>query len=106
MAKKEFKAMEGTEFIYVFEDGDTMPAYIKKVDMEEGKATCWSFSLTTEKGHTFKPLNSDEEAEGACCLLVCKDLTDVNRYLTEIAETGRYVKTITHAFGGFSGCVF
>lgn len=35
MTREEAKAMEGTEFIYEFADGDTMSAYVKKVDVKQ-----------------------------------------------------------------------
>lgn len=103
MTKKEAKAMEGTEFIYEFEDGDTMSAYVKKVDVKTGQMSCWSFSLTTDQGYEFEPQNKDEEAEGACCVLVGRDWDETKRELTEVA-TGRLASV--GGAGLFNGCVF
>jgi hypothetical protein len=105
MTPEELKAMEGTEFTYVFASGKTMHAYVKKVDIEKGKASLWSFSLTTDDGtHTFKPLNREEEKENACC--VCAPLTmgHILKCLTSIKETGFYISGELDPLGRFKGC--
>jgi len=55
MTPEEIMSFQGHEFIYVFEDGDTMPAYIKKIDLDKNMLTFWSFSLVTDNGFEFTP---------------------------------------------------
>ncbi len=104
MTKEEAKKMEGTEFTYVFESGDSMSSYVKKVDEETGQMSCWSFSLITEGGKVFEPYNKDEEKEGACCVLVARNWTDTLRRLEKI-KTGRY-EMEQESPGFFHGCIF
>lgn len=107
MTPEEMKAMEGTEFTYVFHDGDTMKAYVKKVDLESGKMSCWSFSLTTDQGYTFDPMGEDEEKEGACCVSSSSNIEEMEEKLTEIKDTGRLCTTLPDGIPGiFSGCPF
>jgi len=106
MTHQEALAMQGTEFIYIFEDGDTMPAYVKKVDLEKMLISCWSFSLTTDQGYVFWPKDRNEEIEGACCLCAPKTWERINDLLTQIKETGRADTSILSTYGNitFSGC--
>lgn len=100
--------MQGTDFIYTFKSGDTMLAYIKKFDPKVG-LSCWSYSLTTDKGLVFDPLNKDEESEGACCVIIYNfeeegdTLERAMAVLDEITLTGSYTE---HNIGDgtFSGC--
>jgi len=39
MTPEEAKQMQGVEFTYVFPSGDSMPAYVKWVDVESGRMT-------------------------------------------------------------------
>jgi len=99
--------MQGTEFIYEFLNGDTMPAYIKKFDPKVG-LSCWSFGFVTKQGHKFEPISAEEKAEGAVCLIGvnCKgDDLALNRalkYLSEIQRYGSYIKE-RHTYN-FQGC--
>jgi hypothetical protein len=106
MNLQEMKAMEGVEFIYVFQDKDSIPVYIKKFDTETGKLSCWSFSLTTDNGYTFEPLNEDEEREQACCICVGINKKESEKWLKEIKETGRLIHAQSDLPGTFPGCPF
>jgi hypothetical protein len=103
MNLEEMKAMEGVEFTYVFEDGSSMPAYVKRFDIKTGKLSCWSFSLTTDSGYTFEPLNEDEEREQACCVCTGINKKESEKCLKEIKETG---KITNDKISFFSGCTF
>ena len=107
MTPEEMKAMEGTEHTYIFEDGDTIPAYVKRFDIETGELSCWSFSLITDRGVKIRPLNKDEYKEGACCLQIRKNHDASSLLLEEIRDTGKslYKKT-ENANSGFPGCIF
>jgi len=105
MTTEEIMSFQGHEFTYVFEDDDTMPAYIKKIDLAEELLTYWSFSLVTDTGHKFTPLNDEEETEGACCLGKEDTLAGIIKILTEIKNTGKYLPQQTSP-GFFAGCPF
>jgi len=104
MTAKEIMSFQGHEFTYVFEDDDTMTAYIKKIDLEEELLTFWSFSLVTDNGCEFYPLGDEEETEGACCLGYEDNLAGIIKILTEIKTTGKYLPIQTS--GSFVGCPF
>lgn len=107
MTKEEAKKMEGTEFTYVFKDGDTMPAYVKKVDLESGKMSCWSFSLVTDGGFVFTPSNADEAREGAACVTIGLNWEETLERLTAIRDIGRWVDNeIEDPSAFFPGCMF
>lgn len=111
MTDKEILSMQGTEFIYEFNDGDTIPAYIKKIDIKNYKISCWSFTLTTDQGYKIPFSNSEEEKEDACCLLY-------GDYREEIIEYIKWIKTgkinpgkintgnFSAHIGIFNGCPF
>lgn len=105
---EEAEKMQGTEFTYIFETGDTMPAYVKKFDKASGKLSCWSFSLVTDQGFVFKPINEDEKREGACCVVTGDNLKMSLKKLTTIRDTGTYTFTPIRKgrVGNFNGCVF
>jgi len=105
MTAEEIMSFQGHEFTYVFEDEDTMTAYIKKIDLEEELLTYWSFSLVTDNRHKFTPLNEEEKTEGACCLGKEESLVDIIKILTEIKTTGKYFPEQTGP-GSFAGCPF
>lgn len=105
ITKKQALAMQGTEFIYTFQSGRTMKAYIKKFDLETGRMSCWSFSLTTDCGtKTFRPLNLEEKKEGACCVIATRNWKSTQGYLKQIV-TGVFVPD-ERSEGGFKGCIF
>lgn len=62
---EEAKKMEGTEFIYQFEDGDTIRAFVKKFDAEKG-LTCMSLETKTERGY-IPPFGQEED--GTFCVI-------------------------------------
>ena len=104
LTKKEILSFQGHEFTYVFENGDTMPAYIKKIDLKSNLCSYWSFSLTTNNGHTFKPLDDDEEKENACCLGKANLRGEIEKIINEIKKTGKVV--CKYKSGHFTGCPF
>jgi len=104
MTIEEIISFQGHEFTYVFEDEDTMSAYIKKIDLDKKIMTYWSFSLVTDNGYEFYPLNDEEETEGACCLGYEDNLAGIIKILTEIKTTGKYLPIQTN--GSFEGCPF
>ena len=105
MTTEEIMSFQGHEFIYFFEDGDTMPAYIKKIDLDKKIMTCWSFSLVTDNGTSFLPSNEDEENEEACCLCFENDLDKIIEIITEIKNTRKHTYRETGT-GIFYGCPF
>jgi hypothetical protein len=105
MTPKEIMSFQGHEFTYVFEDGDTMPAYIKKIDLDKNFMSCWSFSLVTDNGIEFSPLDDEEKAEGACCLFWENNLPGIIELLMGIKTTGKHLYQKT-GIGSFEGCPF
>lgn len=105
MTEQEILSFQGHEFTLVLHDGDTMPAYIKKIDLEKNLMSCWSFSFTTDKGHKFEPLNKEEETEGACCLVKARSLNQIIDFIAEIKTTGRITDT-EDTLTSFTGCPF
>lgn len=107
MTKKEIMSFQGQNFIYDFNDGtgDTMKAYIKKIDLDKNLMSCWSFSLTTDKGYKFNPMDEDEEREEACCIASRDNLEEIIELIIEIKTTGKLVNTENYE-GYFSGCPF
>lgn len=103
MTDQEMFAMQGVEFIYMFEDGDWMPAYVKKVDIKRMVLTCWSFSFITNCGHIFEPIDDEEEKEGASCLFHQTDKEKVIKMLKQISEDG-IVCAPQDLMGTFNGC--
>jgi hypothetical protein len=105
MNLEEMKAMEGVGFTYVFEDGSSMPAYVKRFDIKTGKLSCWSFSLITDSGYTFEPLNEDEEREQACCVCIGRSKKESEKCLKEIKNTGVLLSE-SNVISYFPGCQF
>lgn len=105
MTYKEIMAFQGHEFTYVFDSDDTMSAYIKKIDLKKKIMSCWSFSLVTDEGEEFEPLNKEEETEGACCLFYADSLAEIIELLTEIKNTGKHLYRQL-GVGDFTGCPF
>jgi len=107
MTIEEAVAMQGTEFIYQFSDGDTIQAYVKKFDPEKGMS-CWSFGLETENGFKFKPRTTDEAAEVAICVIGFdfRDSRDsIEEALTWLTEIHHSNRLVTNSAGGtFAGC--
>ena len=107
---EEAKKMEGTEFIYEFPCGDTIPAYVKKFDPKIG-LTCLSLTSETEEG--YQPNSSDPalEEDGTFCLIGVNLRNGYHKLqacfnrLKEIKETGRYVCK-NFSSGGITTCAF
>ena len=64
MKIEEAKAMQGTEFIYVYADGDEIPAFVKKFDPEVG-LTCMSLEAETRDGYRGHPPTTRKTAPTA-----------------------------------------
>jgi len=103
MTNQEILSFQGHEFTYIFESNQTMPAYVKKIDLDKNIMSCWSFSLETDQGYKIKPLNKEEELEGACCVIYAPNINKIIRYLTEIKTTGKVLIPVNFP-GGFNGC--
>jgi hypothetical protein len=96
---EEARKMIGTEFDYIFENGDSIRAYMKKFDPEIG-LTCMSLDTITEKG--WKDPNSEED--GTMCVIAFDfkcghKLSEALSKLEEIRDTGKYVGTPQSGFG-------
>jgi len=105
---EEALALQGTDFTYYFNDGDSMLTYVKKFDPEVG-LSCWAYSFITDRdGHVFKPKNAEEFLEGACCNVSYNMKTHPHSYaammqtLAEIKHTRSYTQSET--VGSFAGC--
>lgn len=106
MNLEEAKEMQGTEFTYIYKDGDTVPAYIKKFDPEVGM-TCMTMATETRDG--WSP-DSDLEEDGTWCIMgyptnTEEDMQECLEVMQEIKETGTRTSSNTSGFG-FIGCVF
>jgi hypothetical protein len=64
MTVEEIKAMVGTEFVYVFEDGDGIPAVVAAFDPKKG-LTCLATTSETTSGIDFSNL---ADANGNICI--------------------------------------
>jgi hypothetical protein len=96
---EEAKKMIGTEFDYIFEDGDSIRAYVKKFDPEIG-LTCMSLDIVTEKGWK----NPNSEKDGTMCVIAFNfrrghKLLIALYKLEEIRNTGKYVCVPQDGFG-------
>lgn len=99
--------MIGTEFVYVFNDGDEIEAYVKKFDPEVG-LTC--VSLVRETKYGFDDWMVIEE-DGMVCVVGIRiedsgDLSDALKVLAEIKQTGRYKKNSSWLFYTPPSCSF
>lgn len=111
MTEQEALAMRGTEFTFVFSDGDTMRAYVKQVDFKRG-LSCWSFSNSTDRDKYKFPFSTEEEVKEQAVCLIGVDITkNTERHnlqsmldvLEEIRDTGRRQSTY-NLLGSFTGC--
>ena len=89
MTPEEAKAMVGTEFDYVYSDGDRVRAYVKKFDPEVG-LTCMTLDTETARdGYR----HSDSEEDGTWCVMGYKFPKGLARALLAlqiIKDTGEY----------------
>lgn len=113
MTLKEMKAMEGVEFTYIYSNGDTIPAYIKKFDPKIGLS---AFTLATKTRDGWASLKTVKEDGTWCCASynlknrVGKDRTDtlkrISKFLTQIKNTGKYQVVRRPYAGGLVTCAF
>jgi hypothetical protein len=97
--------MQGVEFTYFFEDGDSIPAYVKKFDPESGKLTCYSLEPKTKRGWTPRP-NKDTLPDGSFCVCGIRNLERSLKILSEIAKTGEQRPEPSKGLNLFVGCAF
>lgn len=107
MTPEEALAMLGTEFIYEYLDGDTIPAYVKKIDLEAGKMSCFSLEDHTERGYVS---DAPDKVDGTWCVISARAIPGIFRHLEIIRDTGRYkagqaLSSSGSLTSGFS-CVF
>lgn len=91
MTIEEMRAMVGTEFTYVFEDSDTIPAVVAAFDPEIG-FTCLATEVITDSGEDF---TGALDENGNLCLIgvpakATYFLHEVSVRLREIKATGAY----------------
>ena len=109
---EEAKALRGTEFIYVFKDGDTIPAFIAEVDLKKGltlKAleqftTRDQYQLWDDSDIKYNPENYDNVS----CIVVGETpnaLEKIQKRLNDIVNTG-YYKGEGVMFGIMRTCAF
>ena len=105
---EEAKAMEGTEFIYEFSDGDTIPAFVKKFDPEVG-LTCMTLATESTRDGYRPPLSQEIEADGTWCVMgyafTRTSLDAALAALTIIRDTGRCLAGSTGSVGA-TQCAF
>ena len=102
---EEAKKMQGVEFTYIFEDGDTIQAYVKKFDPEVG-LTCLSLATETKQG--WAPTKGVED-DGTFCVVGVRadDLPRCFYVLEYIKEKGSWINDESPPLlGQFVGCVF
>lgn len=97
--------MQGVEFTYFFEDGDSISAYIKKFDPESGRLTCYSLEPKTKDGWTPKP-DEDTLPDGSFCVYSRRNLEGVLEFLSIIAKTGEHRVNPNNGLYPFEGCAF
>lgn len=89
------KKMLGTEFVYHFEDGDTIKAYVKAFDPEIG-LTCYSLEMFTDEGWS-PDSDTEKELDGTYCVMAHSfkngwhSLAEALEALQEIEDTGHYI---------------
>lgn len=103
----EAKKMIGTEFTYVYEDGDTILAYVKAFDPEIG-LTC--YTLETETAEGWVSDNVEIDPDGTWCVMGYRvgvhELSDMLTELAHIKNFGRSIPLSARAYGVFNGCGF
>ena len=110
MNDQEVRAMVGTEFIYEFDDGDTIPAYIKACDPQVG-LTCYSLEPKTTRDGWRDP--HPDNSDGTFCVTVFNlKLHPWTRgrmmaVLWEIKTTGRRIDPEpSYRLGSMPSCAF
>jgi len=110
---KEAKSMLGTEFTYIYDDGDTIKAYVKAFDPKIG-LSCFTLKTKTRDG--YKEENSNLEEDGTWCVIgvdlidgtgPAHTLQSALKWLKEIRDTGKAdTREYDSPFGLFIGCAF
>ena len=99
--------MVGTEFTYVYPNGDSIQAYVKKFDPEIG-LTCMSLETESAWGHKC----AKTEDDGTWCVIGMSFkrgpfvLKRALAYLDQIAKTGGYMPSGTLRGCGIPNCHF
>lgn len=109
MKPEEIKKHLGTEFTYIYEDGDRVKAYIKVYDPKIGMS-CFTLADKTRDGWTPGAHKKIEE-DGSWCVIgvdlrVHPESMLVDR-VKEIIETGKFDVRKQNKTGlGFANCAF
>lgn len=104
---EEAKALRGTEFTYVFEDGDTVQAFIAQVDLEVG-LTCKALTRLTDRDQYELWGPRDEETNGDYDNVTCKnlensDVSEIQEVLKNIVEKGEHRQPSNEPLAGILG---
>lgn len=97
-------AMRGTEFIFMFNDGDTIKAYVKAFDPNVG-LSCFTLEDETAAGHEMPP---EENEDGRCVIGFNfkenpETLDAALRDLFAIRERGEFRPEDRNGFTGWGG---
>jgi hypothetical protein len=95
MNHEKAKAMEGTEFDYVFENGEVVPAYVKKYDAKKG-LTCLSLDTAEDLGMRWLPPYSLEK-DGTFCVVGVN--YGIENNLVHIPATAFYILNNIKLYG-------
>jgi hypothetical protein len=108
----EAKEMLGTEFTYVYPDGDTIRAYVKAFDPEIG-LTCWTLESETKSGwkKEGRPEKSIDKDGTYCCVALnfktgSFGVSGALAVLQGIKDTGEYMPQGGSLFGSTPTCSF
>lgn len=114
LTPEEVKAMKGTEFIYIYSDGEEVPAFIAQAELGKG-LTCKALLQIASNGYK---VWEDEEVKSdpsgydniICYPTDAPELNNnIQRILKQIKELGTY-KTIRDSnnppFGSMATCSF
>lgn len=114
MTPEEIKAMVGTEFTYVFSDGETVPAFVAAADSKIG-LTCKALEQVADRGFCIWDDASKRSDPSGYDNVVCINLSYKNNKLhtlehmidrlTKIKRDGKWLST-RHMLGFMASCGF
>jgi len=108
----EVKSFRGIEFTYIYQDGDSVQAFIAEADLTIG-LTCKALDQFTSRDHyqlwsddleTLDPKNYDN----VICVRAGEEggLNKIQARLSSIIKTGKYIQDITNQFARMQTCAF